>query len=227
MFILDGFKNFRPEEKLFCFEGEEQPPAGGVVPPETKKTEEPNAEQTKKDREEAAARMKADNEKLRKDNEAEVAKRKEAEAKLEEAERKKLEEEGKWKEIAEKEQKRVVEAKEEGLKKEREFEARIVNTELRAKLISEGLEDVDLHVLADKSKISYENGEVKGLDEVVTDLRTRKPHLFKKVSANSGTVKNPAAIADKDLPVKDVSKMSPAEYHEYKKSTLRLMRGGR
>ena len=65
-----------------------------------------------------------------------------------------------------------------------------------------------LEKLVDKTKLTIENGEVKGLTELLTELETEFPEIKKQVPNNTGF--NPAGKP----PAIDTSKMNMEEYME-------------
>lgn len=59
---------------------------------------------------------------------------------------------------------------------------RIVNTEVRAAALALGIQSMDDLKLIDTSKltVNQETGEVSGVSELLTELKTAKPYLFKE-----------------------------------------------
>jgi hypothetical protein len=89
---------------------------------------------------------------------------------------------------------------------------RVVNAELKALAISEGLKDLDLVKLIDLTNVKVDdNGEVVGLKEAVTDFKTRKPDFFgtNKMTSSSSNAGNVTETGAQKL---DAMKLSPEEY---------------
>lgn len=172
----------------------------------------------------AAEKRRADEEKAKR--EAAEKKYADLQAKREEEERERLQEEGKWKELAESEKRRADEAAAARDERLVAAQGRVMTAELRARLALEGVDDLDFHVLADRTKLSVnEKGDVVGLEECVADLKARKPAIFGNTRAPSTTRAGaPPPPSGRGTGtgsgVVDVSKMSPEEYRAYKNKTL-------
>lgn len=79
------------------------------------------------------------------------------------------------------------------------FEKRLINAELQQIAVKEGLIDIDAFKMVDLSTVKLsEEGEVVGLDQVIKDLKTNKPYLFKLASNSQENVKNLHPADDKD-----------------------------
>jgi hypothetical protein len=79
------------------------------------------------------------------------------------------------------------------------IEKRLINTELQQIAAKEGLIDMDAFKMVDLSgvKISDE-GDVLGLDKIISDLKTNKPYLFKLSSNSSKNVNTPHPADDQN-----------------------------
>lgn len=168
---------------------------------------------------EIALKLKEENERLR----AEAVAAKDRAAQLEsekaEVERQRLEEEGNWKAIAERESARAEAAEAARMADKSEFAKRQIASELRARLASEGVEDPDFALLANREMLKYEDGAVVGLDDCIKDLRERKPHIFRgRSSTASATTPAPSGVA---APPKTVKEMNDVEYAKYKRDIVR------
>lgn len=215
-----------PQAKLFCsVEGEGD---GDPTGDSQKKKEE--AKKEEKPKEDEAAKILLEQErKKREQSEAELAKLRqenaESKKKLDEIEKKRLEEEGNYKGIADKESKRADEAVQQAQEIVAKANERMIVSELKAALAAEGCEDMDYWVLADKSKLSIKDDKVEGLAEVVEDLKTRKPHIFKGAKEQKKSAKGTPApkgtVPDEKVNVKE---MTPEKYREYKKNFVNKLR---
>lgn len=119
-------------------------------------------------------------------------------------EEKRLKEQGEFKALSEKNQ-----AKADAATNKLKF------AELKAAAIKAGIIDLDLVKLADVSKITVgEDGEVSGVDEVISAMQAAKPHFFgttqqppvpkTPIPSHAGSPGGPATLADwEKMPVKE------------------------
>lgn len=219
-----------PMTKHLLFEGDDAAAAGGGQTPPTT-AEAPAAQATppassvdpdvlaaERRAREAAEKQLADERKAREELE-----RKEAER-----ERKRLEDEGQWRELAERETARADAAHRQAADRTREVDQRIMTSELKARLAVEGVDDLDFHVLADRSKLRVnERGDVEGLDDCVADLKTRKPSIFtgRRGPVVTGSARAPQP-SDRGAPdgIPDVRNLPPDEYKKAKQMALSRFR---
>jgi hypothetical protein len=152
-------------------------------------------------------------------------------AKVHSDETKKLEEEGKFKELAERESQRASAAEAAAKERVAEVHQRLKDTELKARLAVEGVTDLDVYLLADRSKITIENGEVVGVEDVVRELKEKKPHFFRQEgtapSGSSFSQNNPAPSGGPNSNTKDVTTLDAGAYKQYKSTFLAELRRGR
>jgi len=109
-----------------------------------------------------------------------------------ETEEKDLAEKGKYKELAEAKQKEIdtLKTQVEGNQKYNVFAEKA----LKEGVVSTG----DAFKLADLSDVKIENGEVKGINEVIEKLKTDKPFLFNEDNRVIGSGTNPAGQKTQD-----------------------------
>ena len=97
--------------------------------------------------------------------------RKQQEEKKSKAEEKRLASQKKFEELAEKRKKE----RDEAVKK---FQEAQINNKIQSEATSKGIKDLDAALkLVDKSKITVEDDEIKGVDEAVGKLLENKPYL--------------------------------------------------
>lgn len=220
------FKWMRLEnrQKNLCFEGEEgdNPPGGGN--PNSQKNDPPPPPSVDPD---VVKAKNAEIERLRAESEAAKAKARELEEKEAQREREKLEEEGNFRALAEKESERAEAAHREKQEAIDAANKRIINSEIRSRLVAEGVTDTDFHILLDRTNIKLDaEGNVVGLDEAIKTLRDKKPSIFTKPSTIR-SANNPAPAPNGDKHAKDVRKMTKDEYAKYRREKLRSFKGGR
>jgi hypothetical protein len=110
--------------------------------------------------------------------------------------------------------------------------SRVIKTELRAKAAQMGIIDPDVLDLPtlDKSGVKIDvNGNVVGVDEFLTTVKTQKPHLFqeKKSTGTSSNVTPPAAnskTAESEEHRKKLMSLSPSEAKKAKAEFLKRFR---
>lgn len=92
---------------------------------------------------------------------------------------------------------------------------RIIRAELKAAAIKAGMIDLDGLKLADLSGVKLDdNGEVDGAEALMAALKESKPYLFGESKTTTNTDKKPAP---KEPETVDVTKMTTAEYQEYRR----------
>jgi hypothetical protein len=102
------------------------------------------------------------------------------------------------------------------------IEKMTIDQALTNKLVGEKVVDLDGALkLVDRSKLSVDNGQVVGVDEALTSLRTDRAYLFTEGSAPAqpsvGTPSNPAAPAAPSGQYKfKESQLTPQFYQEHK-----------
>lgn len=104
----------------------------------------------------------------------------------------------------------------------KDADARVIRAELKAAALRAGLIDVDALKLIDTSKLTLNaDGEVDGIDALLTDLQKNKAYLFQapRSSSTSRTPSNSPAPAPS---AKDLLKKDPVAYE----AALKAAKGG-
>lgn len=78
----------------------------------------------------------------------------------------------------------------EALSLKKSYEQRLIDAELKVAADNHGLQDIDAFKMADLSTIKVgKNGEVSGIKEILENLKTNKPYLFKANVTTSSNVR--------------------------------------
>lgn len=100
---------------------------------------------------------------------------------------------------------------------------RIVQAELKALVVSEGIKDIDVAKLIDLSAIKMdEKGDIIGLKEAVADFKTRKPDFFgsQKMTSSSSNAGNVTQNVSAKVDARNLTK------EEYEAAKSKLLRDG-
>ncbi len=90
--------------------------------------------------------------------------------------------------------------------------SRLIRAELKASAIKAGIVDLDGLKLVDTSKLTVNaEGDVEGVDALMTDLAKSKPYLF-KTQGSSGTSPVPSKDAPPPVNAVELRKKDPAAY---------------
>lgn len=151
---------------------------------------------------------------------AEAKKLKEAQEKADEE---KLKEQEKWQELANKKS-------EEAQSLQEKYQKLQVNQALTVKLVAAGVVHLeDALKLADTSKLEVsDDGEVKGVEDVVKELQEGKAYLFNKVNSHVGNPTNPNNSGGQGGPAKFKRSQlqDPKFYQEHREEIIKAMKSG-
>jgi hypothetical protein len=113
---------------------------------------------------------------------------------------------------------------------------RIIEAELKAALVGEGVLDPELVGLVGRDGITVdENGAVTGVTEAVAKFKAAKPNFFRAPAAPApAPVPAPTSSGNPSAPPANpnpsptnVKDMSASQYRDYKSGIRRRLRGGR
>ncbi len=109
-------------------------------------------------------------------------------------------------------------------KVKKSLERKVIEAELKAYAISEGITDIDFVKLMDASALQIaENGSIDGLSKVISDFKTAKPNLFR-------TEKKTSSSSNISLPATDTSSNTTfnalkASEDDYEAQKIKLLSG--
>ena len=123
--------------------------------------------------------------------------------------------EKKWQELAEKTKAEAAESSKAAEERVQKALNAVKLAEAKALAIKEGIKDVDDVKLLDLSKVTVEDGEVIGLDEVIAAAKEKKPHWF-GVESKKEKPGSPPSSNGGNTPAKDVREMTADDFEKVK-----------
>lgn len=137
-------------------------------------------------------------------------------------EQKSLQEQGKFKELAETRETEINQLKE-------KLQNNTIDQALTTKLVPEGVVDIEAALkLVDRSKVKIdENGNISGIEEVISSLKNDKAYLFGKTQQPSvGGPTNPGSSPSGPMKFKRSQLADSNFYQEHRKEILEAQRQG-